>query len=371
MSDENMSFTQNNGKERMTPPTIDFVLLEKENISQAKRDFSAVGVALALLALVRLAAQTVMVGVIYLFFPATIDAWWMNWLLSIVPLYVFALPVFMLALHKVRTAPHADTYLVKGRLGEEDTVLSKPRFRVKELLLFAVASMGVMYIGSYIGETVMSILSVIMGYDYSSALGTMVDATPQWFTLIMTCIIAPFGEELIFRKLLIDKTRRYGDALAIVISALSFGLFHMNFYQFFYAVLIGFIAAYAYTLTGKLRWSIAIHSFVNFIGSIVIPAMASHVDFEVLNSGDLNAIVESVTAAPVGYLLYAFALLLTYAAGIAAVVIIILHFRKLALSKSRVRLVTAKLSSLVINNGGMILAIIVMGLMFALNLLPA
>jgi len=159
--------------------------------------------------------------------------------------------------------------------------------------------------------------------------------------------------------------------LAIVISALSFGLFHMNFYQFFYAVLIGFIAAYAYTLTGKLRWSIAIHSFVNFIGSIVIPAMASHVDFEVLNSGDLNAIVESVTAAPVGYLLYAFALLLTYAAGIAAVVIIILHFRKLALSKSRVRLVTAKLSSLVINNGGMILAIIVMGLMFALNLLPA
>ncbi|MBQ9161748.1 MAG: CPBP family intramembrane metalloprotease [Clostridia bacterium] len=371
MSEENINITQNNEQKRVTPLAIDFVLLDKENTMQARRDFSAVGIALALLALVRLAAQTVMMGVIYLFFPAVVDAWWMNWLLSIVPLYVFALPVFMLALHKVRTAPHADTYLVKGRLGEEDTLLSKPRFGVKELLLFAVASMGVMYIGSYIGETVMTILSAIMGYDYSSALGTMVDATPQWFTLIMTCIIAPFGEELIFRKLLIDKTRRYGDVVAIVVSALSFGLFHMNFYQFFYAVLIGFIVAYAYTLTGKLRWSIAIHSFVNFIGSIVIPAMASKVDFEVINSGDVNAILESIMAAPVGYLLYAFALLLTYAASIAAVVIIILNFKRLALSKGRVQLVSAKLSSVTVNNGGMIFAIIVMALMFALNLLPA
>ena len=47
-----------------------------------------------------------------------------------------------------------------------------------------------------------------------------------------------------FRKLIIDRMSIYGDKLAIIVSSIAFGLFHGNFYQIFYATLIGFILGY-------------------------------------------------------------------------------------------------------------------------------
>ena len=42
-----------------------------------------------------------------------------------------------------------------------------------------------------------------------------------------------------FRKLLIDRIVPFGQRVAVVVSGLAFGLFHGNFYQFFYAFSLG------------------------------------------------------------------------------------------------------------------------------------
>ena len=344
---------------------LDDLYSEDNKLRQAKNVFSTVGLAIAILAIVRLVTQIFMARVIYLFFPAIADLWWADWLLSVVPLYVFALPVFLLVLNRIPTAGHNGTYLVKSADGEP-VATDKPKFGIKQWILFAVASVGVMYIGSYIGQAVMNYLSYLMNYDYSSALGDMVDSTPILGTVIMTCIIAPIGEELLFRKLIIDKTRAYGDVPSILLSASAFALFHMNYYQFFYALFVGMIIGYVYTLTGKLRWCIAMHAFVNFIGAVLIPKATSFADLDALAEGNTEVILQN----PLPYVLYMLASLIITLIVITSIVIIVFYARKPALSKGGEPLPKGKAMGVVLRNGGIIFAALVLGALFSMNLLP-
>ena len=63
----------------------------------------------------------------------------------------------------------------------------------------------------------------------------------------------------------------YGEKLAVITSALMFGLFHGNLSQLFYAFALGLVFGYVYLKTGKLRYSIGLHMLINFIGSVVGP----------------------------------------------------------------------------------------------------
>lgn len=89
--------------------------------------------------------------------------------------------------------------------------------------------------------------------------------------IIMVAVLAPIFEELVFRKLIIDRTRRYGEVTAIMFSALAFGLFHCNLYQLFYAFGIGLILGYVYVRSGNVILTIIIHMIINGTSSIFAP----------------------------------------------------------------------------------------------------
>ena len=143
-----------------------------------------------------------------------------------------------------------------------------------------VICMGGVYFGSLIGQFLMTIVSVITGE-------TMVN---QVAVILSAVILAPIMEELMFRKLVLDRLAGYGPAVAMSVSALVFGLAHGNFYQFFYAFLLGLIFAYIYLRTGKVRYSMMLHMMVNFCGS-VIPILL----LRVADENEVAAILASVT----------------------------------------------------------------------------
>ncbi len=64
-----------------------------------------------------------------------------------------------------------------------------------------------------------------------------------WSIFVTMVVMAPICEEILFRKILIDRIRLYGDKAAILVSSVVFGLSHGNFYQFFYAFGIGLVLA--------------------------------------------------------------------------------------------------------------------------------
>ena len=214
---------------------------------QAKKAYSRLGLALLALAGVTTIFQIVFAAVM-LVVPALQQTSWYLWVMTFVPLYVFAVPVAVLILRKMPAQAPARKKLSAAGLGGAFSVC-----------------MAAMLAGNLIGTGLSALLS---GGQAENPLGAYTAQT-SIFSILVVVILAPIIEETIFRKLLIDRLARFGGGLAVLMSGLCFGLFHMNLYQFFYAFAIGAVLAYIYLRTGNLLYSIALHMVINLCGSVI------------------------------------------------------------------------------------------------------
>lgn len=212
---------------------------------------------------------------------AMITSWLIPWIghdawmvLCIIFMYPLALFLYWLILQMVPKARQNWTYPMG----------------VGRFLGWFVICMGGVYFGSLIGQFLMTIVSVITGETMVNQVEEMIMDMSLWAVIVSAVILAPIMEELIFRKLVLDRLAGYGPAVAMSVSALVFGLAHGNFYQFFYAFLLGLIFAYIYLRTGKVRYSMMLHMMVNFCGS-VIPILL----LRVADENEVAAILASVT----------------------------------------------------------------------------
>lgn len=140
----------------------------------------------------------------------------------------------------------------------------------------------VMYVGNIIGNAVSALIAQGTGLDLSFELEELLSQGSPWFTLLFSVVLAPVMEELIFRKVLIDRTIVYGDKAAVVLSGLLFGVFHGNFHQFFYAFGLGCIFAYVYIRTGKLKYTISLHMAVNMLGGFLSSPVVATAELQCL-----------------------------------------------------------------------------------------
>lgn len=91
------------------------------------------------------------------------------------------------------------------------------------------------------------------------------------FAIIVVGIIPGFMEELFFRGLILDGlNRNYSRRKAIIISALLFGIIHLNPWQFYSGFIIGLISAWICINTNSILLSIYIHFFNNTLYTITV-----------------------------------------------------------------------------------------------------
>ena len=96
---------------------------------------------------------------------------------------------------------------------------------------------------------------------------------------ITTITIIPIYEELIFRGLIYEDTKKLFNAkIAAVISSVLFGLIHIEggYSYIVGTMLIGFLLAYCYEKTKSLYASILLHSLHNFMSVIVYGILDWH-----------------------------------------------------------------------------------------------
>jgi membrane protease YdiL (CAAX protease family) len=322
--------------------------------AEARRTFSRIGIAYAVLVLVLQVTAVAAQYLLYFLAPAVLSYWWINWVFSLVPLYGVALPVLWLILKGMPVSPHNSDYALN-----RTAALEKTPFHMGHWMILLVIAFGCMTAGGLLGNTTMSILSAIMDYDYANGLANMVDSSPVWVTVIGGCICGPLGEELLFRKLLIDRTRRYGDLPSILLSGILFGLFHGNLFQFFYATLVGMVFAYVYTRTGKYWWCFAMHAVVNLMGGVITPGLA----------GLLPEDLVSFTS-PLQPFIYLFIVMWQYGMLIAGIVLFCVLLSKRKLSGGTDPLYRENAARLMVGNVGMILCFVMMALLMAVNLWP-
>ena len=93
---------------------------------------------------------------------------------------------------------------------------------------------------------------------------------PVWIVLISVSVFAPFFEEWLCRGIILrGLLKKMKPGWAIVISALIFGLIHMNLWQAIPAFIIGTILGYVYYKTGSLKLTMLMHCVNNTLSVIL------------------------------------------------------------------------------------------------------
>ncbi len=300
------------------------------------------------IAFVFLCSLLVQLGAIYAvrrWAPALLELGWFPWLLSMVPMYGVAMPLSLLLF---RLAPPEEPIAPRGKL-------SFPAFLGLLSLCFALT-----YAGNLLGQLVNSVIGSITGEMPSNDLQEITQASPLWVNILFAGILAPVMEEIFYRKLVIDRLRPFGDLPAILLSGLLFGLIHGNFYQFFYAATIGLLFGYVYLHTGKLRYTVALHMCVNFVGGVYSVEMLKRLDLELLESHPVAAILDGFG----GFSMMASYLVFAAVAVVGAPVAAILLWRHVRLRKAKAPLTPTQWANVLLLNPGVWILLLVVLYLF-------
>ncbi|NLA81786.1 MAG: CPBP family intramembrane metalloprotease [Clostridiaceae bacterium] len=86
--------------------------------------------------------------------------------------------------------------------------------------------------------------------------------------LLVTVVLVPLGEELLFRGIVQGELRRsFSPAITVVATTLLFAIFHLDLIQGSYVLIAGFALSVSYQLTRNILLPILMHMVFNFIGS--------------------------------------------------------------------------------------------------------
>ena len=153
------------------------------------------------------------------------------------------------------------------------TKIEQHSLSFSQWFMFLMMSEALILVGSTVGNSIHTVLTQpFTGDSLNNASSLMQNSNVIVRTLVVG-IGAPVFEELIFRKVLIDRTIKYGEYVSIVMSGMMFGLLHGNFSQFFYAALIGMLFAYIYIRTGRIRYTIFLHMAINLSSALVLQTL--------------------------------------------------------------------------------------------------
>lgn len=320
--------------------------------------FSRIGLALALMMVVYIGIQLLAATLIARLAPDFMQTNWYYWLLSVVPLYCFGVPTFALVIHRV---PRVETEQRRLKAGEFFTSL--------------IICFGIMYVGSYIGNYLMALLAP----EATNALSERLVASDPLINLCVTVLLAPIVEELIFRRAIIDRARPYGEGLAIVFSALMFGLFHGNLFQFFYAFGVGLMLGFVYVRTGRLRYTIVMHAVINLFGGVIAPYILSNIDADELAllteraagmSGSFDAaLIEGISQTTLVWLmLYGLFSMVFMGLAIAGVVLLFVRRRRFHLERAEFPIPRDRVGGIVYFNPGVIAAVLLCVVLMVMNM---
>lgn len=147
---------------------------------------------------------------------------------------------------------------------EAKTISGKKAFEITfvGIALIAIVQVALSWIYSKIG----------LNYDIFDELSVVPSNTliSNILYLIAIVVIPAIFEELLFRKAIINYSKKYGKAFAVIFSAILFGLFHMNLNQGIFAFLIGIIFGIIAIQTSSIKLTVLLHFLNNLYAALQV-----------------------------------------------------------------------------------------------------
>ena len=147
--------------------------------------------------------------------------------------------------------------------------ISKKRLGIKSFFKCVCVDCSLKTLAGIFTFALISGISVLTGIHTVNPIIANISSMSMRMQILDVCIMAPIYEELLYRKLLIDRIAHYGEVAAMLLSGIIFGLAHGNMYQVFYTAVAGCFFAFVYLRTGKIWYTIFLHMITNSSNTIV------------------------------------------------------------------------------------------------------
>lgn len=243
----------------------------EEEVKTARKHFSKLGLMYFLGTLIIFGVQYLTGYLVDLIKPEWLRNPNINLTLGMVSMYLVGIPI-LIALVQLVPAERVEQHHMKG----------------SHFAVAAIMSYALMIVSNVMGLVITLVISLLKGALVNNELVEMTESVSLPLLFVFTVLCAPFIEEFTFRKLIVDRTIRYGQGVAVIVSGLMFGLFHGNLNQFVYAFALGMFLAFLYCKTGKLKVTIGIHMIANFMGTIASGLVTDGIDTNEVREALLN-----------------------------------------------------------------------------------
>lgn len=241
------------------------IALQKKNPLErttARKNYSAAGIMLSVFGMLMISLGACYDSVLVLFLGESVRMKdWYSWVGTIAITDVICLVSAILLASKI-----------------EKTPIEKHKMSFGQFITAIFMNAGVIGAGIIIGLITDKLMVNAVGTSGGQVISDMMMDSNDFWRILTVGIGAPIVEELVFRKLLIDRIHKYGEGIAIFISGIFFGLFHGNFTQFFFATGVGMFMAFIYVRTGKIWYTILLHMVVNMATSVISMKLVSKLD---------------------------------------------------------------------------------------------
>ena len=188
-------------------------------------------------------AFTLPFGLIQLIAPKSLDVW--------VMLLAYAVPMILTVWATRRT------YDKKGKLNFKPVYLDLLPLVIVVSYAFLIVGEATVYLlpePTGIWKTIYDELNKSMEKIFNN----------QIAGFLMIAVAAPVLEEALFRGVILRALlKKYKPYKAILWSAVAFGIFHLNPWQFLYATVLGLFLGYMYWKTRSLFYPVLIHFMLN------------------------------------------------------------------------------------------------------------
>ena len=154
-------------------------------------------------------------------------------------------------------------------------IWKKPQF-LKEEILAKGAPMKVwdfitilcIFIGGQMvfqfGTMLLELLLNLFGYTIAGGLESLQTDPDNFSMFLYAGILAPVAEELLFRGLVQRMMLPFGKKFAILVSSLTFGLYHGNLLQTPYAFVVGLVLGFV-AAEYNILWAMVLHMINNLL----------------------------------------------------------------------------------------------------------
>ena len=318
--------------------------MENTITQEAKKTYSKIGLILFLTAVLIFFLQSLLSMVVN-YTPALYNNSSLSFLIMMSPIYII---VFPLAFFIFRKIPVTETSPKAG-------------MTLRQWLAAFFVSVAVFYVSNIVGLLITFLIGLIKGNAVqNNMLNIITNSSNIYITILIIVILAPVFEEFLFRKCFLDRVGKYGEKLAVFVSALTFALYHGNLNQFVYAFSLGLIFGFIYIRTRKIQYTIFLHIGINFVGSILGPLviklsgcleLIESLGPDVSESELMSLMMENIT----GLLIYYGYMFVLFASVIAGIVILLVNLKKIRLPKKETDIEKGKGLKTALLNVGMIL----------------